>query len=98
MRLALQAAHQAMKIHYEKPRAAGGKLEGTTWVLTGTLETMSRDEAKALIRELGGDVSESVSKNTSFVVAGDKAEFKLSTETGCSCVAMNRRFCGAFSR
>lgn len=68
---------QAMNIHYEKPRAAGGKLEGTTWVLTGTLETMSRDDAKALIRELGGDVSESVSKLTSFVVAGDKAGSKL---------------------
>lgn len=69
--------HKAMKIVYEKPRAAGGKLEGTTWVLTGTLETMSRDDAKALIRDLGGDISESVSKLTSFVVAGDKAGSKL---------------------
>ncbi len=69
--------HKAMKIHYEKPRAAGGKLEGTTWVLTGTLETMSRDDAKVLIRNLGGDISESVSKLTSFVVAGDKAGSKL---------------------
>ena len=39
-------------------------------MLTGTLETVTRNDAKAKIRELGGDVSESVSKNTSYVVVG----------------------------
>lgn len=47
-----------------------GPLVGTTWVLTGTLKAMSRDEAKDRIRELGGEVTESVSKKTSYVVVG----------------------------
>ncbi len=48
-----------------------GKLSGKTFVLTGTLSKLSRDEAKSKIRELGGDISESVSKQTSFLVAGE---------------------------
>lgn len=47
-----------------------GKLSGQSFVLTGTLESMSRDEAKEKIKSLGGDVNESVSKNTSAVIAG----------------------------
>jgi DNA ligase (NAD+) len=48
------------------------KLSGKTFVLTGTLENMARDEARAKIRELGGDVSESVSSKTSYVVVGSE--------------------------
>ena len=52
-------------------------LAGITFVLTGTLPTMSRDEASALIKANGGKVSGSVSKKTGFVVAGDEAGSKL---------------------
>lgn len=52
--------------------SAGGRgtLGGTTWVFTGSLESMSRDEAKDKVRALGAAVSESVSKKISFVVVG----------------------------
>ncbi len=52
-------------------------LEGKTFVLTGTLPTMSRDEASALIKAKGGKVTGSVSKKTSYVVAGEAAGSKL---------------------
>ena len=48
----------------------GSQLSGKTFVLTGTLSSMSRDEAKAKIRSLGGEMSESVSKKTDYVVVG----------------------------
>ena len=50
---------------------------GLTFVLTGTLPTMSRDEAEAMIKAAGGKVSGSVSSKTSFVVAGEAAGSKL---------------------
>ena len=52
-------------------------LSGLTFVLTGTLPTMTRDEAEALIRAAGGKTAGSVSKKTSFVVAGEAAGSKL---------------------
>ena len=57
--------------------ARGNLFEGLTFVLTGTLPTMTRDEASELIKKNGGKVSGSVSKKTSFVVAGDEAGSKL---------------------
>jgi DNA ligase (NAD+) len=50
--------------------AAGGRLAGKTFVLTGTLPSLSRDQAKVLIEAVGGKVAGSVSKKTDFVVAG----------------------------
>jgi DNA ligase (NAD+) len=54
-----------------------GKLAGKTVVLTGTLHTMSREEATAALERLGARVSGSVSKKTSFVVVGEEAGSKL---------------------
>ena len=56
---------------------AGGKLAGTSFVFTGTLPTLERDVAQDMVRKNGGDVSSSVSKKTSYVVAGAEAGSKL---------------------
>jgi DNA ligase (NAD+) len=58
-------------------RQAGGPMEGKTVVLTGTFPTLSREQAKERVEAAGGKVSGSVSKKTSFVVAGEDAGSKL---------------------
>jgi DNA ligase (NAD+) len=59
-------------VRLELPKTSGRaqKLKGLSFVLTGTMEAMSRDEAKEKIREFGGEISESVSRKTSYVVVG----------------------------
>jgi DNA ligase (NAD+) len=61
----------------KRARAAAGKLAGKTLVLTGTLPSLSREEATALILTAGGKVSGSVSKKTDYVVVGDEPGSKL---------------------
>jgi DNA ligase (NAD+) len=62
---------------HKPERAAPGRLAGITFVLTGTLPTLSREEAKALIEGQGGKVAASVSAKTNYVVAGTEAGSKL---------------------
>jgi DNA ligase (NAD+) len=73
----LRAAGLNFRSELFRPRAQAGPFAGKTFVLTGTLPTLKREEAAAKIEALGGKVSGSVSKKTDFVVAGDEAGSKL---------------------
>lgn len=64
-------------MEHDGKKAVTGGLSGQTFVLTGTLPTMSRDVAKAMIEAAGGKVSGSVSKKTHYVIAGADAGSKL---------------------
>lgn len=88
-------ALRAEGVHWEETQgqAAGPKpLEGKTFVLTGSLETMTRDEAKDKLMALGAKVTGSVSKKTSYVVAGADAGSKLrkAEELGIEVLDENR--------
>lgn len=77
-----QRAEIAKLMKYLEPtlpaaRAGGGFLDGKTFVLTGTLPTLSRSDATRRIEDAGGKVSGSVSKKTDFVLAGEDAGSKL---------------------
>lgn len=65
-----------LKLVYDKA-GGGNKLSGLTFVLTGTLPTLKREEAKEMIENMGGKCSGSVSKKTNYVVAGEAAGSKL---------------------
>ena len=72
------AALQAAGVRFVPPVApAAGNLTGKTFVLTGTLPTMGREEMKAKLEAAGAKVSGSVSKKTDYVVAGAEAGSKL---------------------
>ncbi len=79
-----EKAHQSLlaklleQVQIEKvEKIASKKLSGQVFVLTGTMEKFSRDEAKLKIKNLGGSVSSAVSKNTNYLVAGENPGSKL---------------------
>ena len=73
----LRKAGLRMELDESERRREGGPLEGKTFVLTGTLESLTRPEATRLIKLAGGKVVNSVSKKTDYVVAGDSPGSKL---------------------
>lgn len=68
---------EASGVEIERSKRAGNKFAGQTFVITGTLDSMSREEAQAKIRAQGGKATNSVSASTSFVVFGDNPGSKL---------------------
>ena len=73
----LRQAGLNFKSELYRPAAAAGPFTGKTFVLTGTLPSMTREEAAAKIEALGGRISSSVSKKTDYVLAGEEAGSKL---------------------
>jgi DNA ligase (NAD+) len=74
-----------------EPVAVDSAIAGKTFVLTGTLPSLSRDEAKAMIEAKGGKVAGSVSKNTDFVVAGAEAGSKLDKARLLGVIILNQQ-------
>ncbi len=74
----------------KKPKASL-PLSGKKFVLTGTLETLSREEVKEMIQTLGGDVTGSVSKNTDYVVAGAEPGDKLTKAEALGIAVLNEQ-------
>ncbi|MBR7772996.1 NAD-dependent DNA ligase LigA [Acinetobacter nosocomialis] len=80
----------AAGIHWDAPTAPTRQpLNGESWVLTGTLEQMTRDQATQMLQALGARVSGSVSSKTKYVVAGEKAGSKLEKAAKLGIPVMN---------
>ncbi len=73
----LTAAGVRTEVECAVGRVRDQRFAGKQFVLTGKLESFTRDEARALVEALGGRVTSSVSKNTDYVVAGEEAGSKL---------------------
>ena len=79
-----------VSIVYEKKKN-GGRFQGKSFILTGTLDGMSREEARRRVKALGGDVHESVSKNTSYVVIGKNPGSKYDRAKSLGVKILNER-------
>ncbi len=72
-------------------KSKSNKLKGLTFVLTGSLNSMSRDSAKSKIKDAGGEVSESISKNTSYLVVGKEPGSKLEKAKNLKAKILNEK-------
>ncbi len=83
-KLVNELRENGVTIKQENKKAKNQRFGGQTFVLTGTLGSMSRDEAEEKIRSLGGKISSSVSKNTSYVIVGAEpgSKFEKAKELG----------------
>ncbi|MBN2096202.1 NAD-dependent DNA ligase LigA [Candidatus Peregrinibacteria bacterium] len=79
LRLLKKLEGVGVKLLMEEQAKKSDKLKSLTFVITGTLPTLSRDDAKALIKQHGGHVTSSVSKNTDYVLAGTEPGSKYDT-------------------
>jgi len=77
---------------YQKQKSKSQKLKGLTFVFTGEMKSMAREEAKAKVRDLGADVSESVSKKIDFLVAGENpgSKYEKAKELGVEIINEKR--------
>ena len=78
-----------VKMTEEKAERTAATLVGMTFVLPGTLDTLTRSEAGAMIEAVGGKVTSSVSKKTSYVVAGREAGSKLTKAQALGITVLN---------
>jgi DNA ligase (NAD+) len=83
--------HGLFKPQSTRRKKIGTKLAGMTFVITGTLNSYSRDQAKAAIEESGGKVTSSVSKKTSYLVCGEEPGSKLETAQKLGVKVLNER-------
>jgi DNA ligase (NAD+) len=72
-----ELAGHGLTLSEPRVAATGSAFQGLTFVITGTLPSLSRDEAKTFVERNGGKISDSVSKKTSYVVVGENAGSKL---------------------
>ncbi len=84
--------NNGVKIKKQETKKQDTKLFGKIFVLTGTLETIGRDEAKNRISELGGEVSESVSKKTNYVVVGENPGSKYDKAMSLGVPVLDEQF------
>ena len=84
----LKQLQSEVKIKSHQKKISKGVIAGKTFVLTGTLAKLGREEAKEKIRSLGGEVSSSVSKKTDYLVAGDEpgSKYDKAQELGVSII------------
>ena len=80
-----------LQFTHDIKRPEGGPLAGQTFVITGTLPTLSREEAKERIEQAGGKVTDSISKKTHYLVAGEKAGSKLEKASKLGVAVLDER-------